>query len=260
MSALASSVEGFNGSALTSLGTSNTKAKMLMHLSWFSLLCPESLRFSKEHRPYKENPLVLPAWPCVCTSYLSLSLWWTIWEEVIWGRRFDFDPWLEELLSIIAEEACRYTLYWQEHVAAVPHISVDQHQTEGRKLGGHRTLKACSPKCHFCRLGPIFSKGITSWNSTASWKSVLQAHKPVGDIYKSNREPCRKTRQGCLLLPFYFGIIYFFFAACSWGSILIFKGELRIFLLKIQFTKHLDVLNQGLAKRNCLGDVIWLIV
>lgn len=60
-----------------------------------------------------------------------------------------------------------------------------------------------------------------------------------------------------LLFWYYY---YFFFAACSWGSILIFKGELRIFLLKIQFTKHLDVLNQGLAKRNCLGDVIWLIV
>ena len=65
-----------------------------------------------------------------------------------------------------------------------------------------------------------------------------------------------KWGRGVFCCPF----ILVFFAACSWGSILIFKGELNFFLLKIQFTKHLDILSQGLAKRNCLGDVIWLIV
>lgn len=66
----------------------------------------------------------------------------------------------------------------------------------------------------------------------------------------------KKRGRGVFCCPF----ILVFFAACSWGSILIFKGELIFFLLKIQFMKHLDVLSQGLAKRNCLGDVIWLIV
>lgn len=234
---------------------------MLMHLSWFSLLCPESLRFSKEHRPYKENPLVLPAWPCVCTSYLSLSLWWTIWEEVIWERRFDFDPWLEELLSIIAEEACRYTLYWQEHVATVLHISVDQHQTEGRKLGGHRTLKACSPKCHFCRLGPSPPNGEPLETAPPALGISSSSTQASGRHLQIKPWTMQKNETGvsavALLFWYYY---YYYFAACSWGSILIFKGELRIFLLKIQFTKHLDVLSQGLAKRNCLGDVIWLIV
>jgi hypothetical protein len=60
-------------------------------------------------------------------------------------------------------------------------------------------------------------------------------------------------RLACLAMPFEFGS----FVADSRVPVLIYKTELRIFLLKIQFTKHLDVLSLGLAKRETAWELLF---
>lgn len=131
-----------------------------------------------------------------------------------------------------------------------------------QETGWAQNPQSLFSKVPLLQAGPISSKWRTSWNSTASAGNQFFKHTSQWETFTNQTmNHAEKRDRGVCCCPFILVLLLlFFFATCSWGSILIFKGELRIFLLKIQFTKHLDVLSQGLAKRNCLGDVIWLIV